>query len=266
MQKTRGRKMMKIVIVEDEDMIRKGLIYTIDWLSMNSVIVAEAADGEEGLRVILENEPDVVITDIKMPKMNGIDMIQQAQLHMKFKSIILTSYSEFEYAKKAIELKTYDYLLKPIDENKIKSIIQAIHEEIKKDKEEAFLLKNTKNNLGSFDLNYYLQHVNKENDFVIKAINRIEEEYYDKISVESFSEEFGISASYLSRKFKEVTNHTFLDFLNKFRVQQAIKLLNTGQYRVYEISDMTGFTDYKHFCVVFKRYTLMSPTEFIKNK
>lgn len=258
--------MLKIVIVEDEDMIRKGLIYTFDWLSMDSVIVGEAADGEEGLSVILENEPDVVITDIKMPKMNGIEMIQQAQLHTNFKSIILTSYSEFEYAKKAIELKAFDYLLKPIDENKIKGTIQAIHEEIMKDREDAFLLKNTKSNIGSFDLNSYLQPVNKENDFVIKVIKRMKEEYHDKISVESFAEEFGISASYLSRKFKEVTNHTFLDFLNKFRVQQAIKLLSTGIYRVYEISDMTGFTEYKHFCTVFKRYTLMSPTEFVKKK
>ena len=84
------------------------------------------------------------------------------------------------------------------------------------------------------------------------------------ISESKLSEELGVSASYLSRKFKEVTGQTFLDFLNKYRVQQAVALLNTGNYRINEISDATGFTDYKHFCTVFKKYTSKSPTKFIK--
>ena len=82
--------------------------------------------------------------------------------------------------------------------------------------------------------------------------------------MEAISEELGVSASYLSRKFKEVTGQTFLDFLNKYRVQQAIVLLNTQKYRISEISEATGFTDYKHFCSVFKKYTLKSPTKFVK--
>ena len=73
-----------------------------------------------------------------------------------------------------------------------------------------------------------------------------------------------MSASYLSRKFKEATGSTYLDFLNKYRVQKAIKLLETGKYKVYQVSDMTGFSDYKHFNSVFKRYTGSAPSEFVK--
>ena len=85
-----------------------------------------------------------------------------------------------------------------------------------------------------------------------------------KISIESISRLLGISPSYLSRKLKDATNQSFLDLLNKYRVQKAVELLNQEEYRVYEISDLTGFSDYKHFCVVFKKYTGATPTEFLK--
>lgn len=256
--------MLKLIIVEDEDIIRKGLVYTIDWLSMDCVVIAEAADGQEGLEKIIELEPDVVITDIKMPILDGIEMIHQALEYVKFKSILLTSYTEFEYARKAIELKTYEYLVKPVDEEKIKGIMNTLNEEIEKDRKAEFILENKKKNPNIIDINYYIQLDNTENSYVKQAIQKLQENYADKISVESISEELGISASFLSRKFKDVTNYTFLDLLNRYRIQQAIKFMNTGRYRVYEISELTGFSDYKHFCTVFKRYTMMSPTCFAK--
>jgi two-component system response regulator YesN len=257
---------LKILIAEDEDIIRKGLVYTIDWLSMDCIVVAEASDGEEGYQKILEFKPDVVITDIKMPRMDGIEMARKASEKVKFATIILTSYTEFDYAKKAIELKVFDYLVKPIDEDKITEVIQNLHDKLDKDKETEFALENIKNPGMKIDFNSFIQMDKSESGYVAKAIRRIQENYRDKIGIESISEELGVSASYLSRKFKEVTNYAFLDLLNRYRVQQAIKLLNTGRYRVYEISDMTGFTDYKHFCMVFKRYTSMSPTGFSKKK
>lgn len=256
--------MLKILIVEDEDIIRKGLVFTIDWLSMDCVVCAEAANGEEGLRKIIENKPDVVITDIKMPKMNGIEMIRQGLEHVKFESVFLTSYAEFEYARKAIELKAHDYLVKPIDEDKIIEVIQTLHDKLDVNKKVEIALKY--NPSSRLDLNHYMELDHSENGYVAKSIEIMKQRYIEKVGIETISEELGVSARYLSRKFKEVTNHSFLDLLNAYRVQQSIKLLNTGKYRVYEISDMTGFTDYKHFCTVFKRYTSMSPTRFIKNK
>lgn len=258
--------MLKIIIVEDEDMIRKGLVYTIDWLSMDCVVVAEAADGEEGLQKIIELEPDVVITDIKMHKMDGIEMIRQAMEQVNFKSLILTSYAEFEYAKKAIQLKAYEYLLKPVDEEKIIETIQALQADLNKHRKEEFVSENMSSASGRLDFNYYMQLDKSESGYVAKAIQKIQASYANRISVESISDELGVSSSFLSRKFKEVTNHSFLYLLNAYRVQQAIKLLNTGKYRIYEISDMTGFGDYKHFCNVFKKYTSMSPTGFVKKR
>lgn len=254
--------MLKVLIVEDEDIIRKGLAYTIDWLSLGYVLVGEAANGEEGCEKIIEMQPDVVLTDIMMPKLNGLEMIRKAQEQVRFKAVILTSYAEFDYAREAIELKAYDYLMKPVDMDKLKDVMNKLRAEIESDHEKEQILKNRNQgiNIDAF-YNYDLY----TNPYVRKVIDVIKERYMEKLSLESLSEELMVSSSYLSRKIKEETGHTFLDFLNMYRVVQAISLLKEGTYRVYQISDMTGFSDYKHFCTVFKRYTNSSPTEFIKS-
>lgn len=256
--------MLRILIAEDEDIIRKGLVYTIDWLSMDCVVVAEASNGKEGLEKILEYRPDVVIADICMPYLDGIDMIRQASESVKFVSLVLTSYAEFNYACRAIDARVREYLLKPIDEAKLAEIMKKISAELagSRQAEQAHILGELED--GSLNLEYYMTLDRSEKGYVSQTISRIRTGYAEKLSIESISDELGVSASYLSRKFKEITGQTFLDFLNRYRVQQAIILLGTGKYRINEISDATGFSDYKHFCSVFKKYTLKSPTKFIK--
>ncbi len=255
--------MLRILIAEDEDIIRKGLIYTTDWLSMGCVVVGEAANGLDGVEKIKELKPDVVIADICMPLMDGLEMIQEAARSVKFRSIILTSYADFNYAKRAISSRVDEYLLKPIDEEQLGTILKRLAGEIASERQADYVLEQAEEFEG-INLEYYMQRDISENHYVAKAIEKIRTNYADKLSIESIAEELGVSASYLSRKFKEVTEQTFLDLLNKYRVQIAISMLNTGKYRMYEISEATGFTDYKHFCSVFKKYTLKSPTHFVR--
>ncbi len=254
--------MYRVLIVEDEDIIRKGIAYTMDWVGMGCTIVGEAANGKEGLDKIRELAPDIVLADIMMPLMDGIEMIRKAkkEYECSFKSIILTSYADFIYAKKAIDLSVSAYLMKPVDEDELKEDVAKIISELERDHEfEQF----TEKKISVEEMPEVFIKSDKENDYVQHVLNATKEHYAEKISIESFSEELGVSASYLSRKFKDATGTSFLDFLNKYRIQQAIKLLETGKYKVYEVSDMTGFTDYKHFNTVFKRYTGTAPSEFI---
>ena len=252
--------MYRVLIVEDEDIIRKGIAYTMDWTGMGCTIAGEAANGQEGLEKIKELSPDIVMADIMMPVMDGIEMIRQAKEKYSFKSIILTSYADFDYAKKAIDLDVSAYLMKPVDEEELKKNVAKIIAEIEKDHQyEQF---SAKQNTGTELQEVFIKN-DKDNDYVQHVLDVTKERYADKISIEQFSEELGVSASYLSRKFKEATGTSYLDFLNRYRVSQAIKLLETGTYKVYEVSDMTGFTDYKHFNSVFKRYTNVSPSEFL---
>ena len=260
--------MLKVLIVEDEDMIRKGLIHTLDWTSMGCIIVGEARNGQEGLEKIQELRPDIVFTDIIMPKMTGIQMLEAAKSIGDFKSIILTSYSEFEYAQKAINLKVYGYLLKPVDEEALKNIVEKMRREIYEQRTYSNWLEKTKDKseIQLSNLEIYIERQEASNPYVEKTLSIIKTNYNHKLTIEGIAEELGVSSSYLSRKLKEETSQTFLEILHKCRLQKAIELLNEGTHKVYEISDMTGFNEYKHFCQVFKKYTGIAPTEFVKGE
>lgn len=106
---------MRIVIVEDEILIREGIVRLVKRVSPTHQVVGEAANGREGLAAVLTQKPDLVITDIRMPDMDGLEMLAQAQEHgCACPAIVLTAYSEFAYARQAVRLGVIEYLLKPI--------------------------------------------------------------------------------------------------------------------------------------------------------
>lgn len=261
--------MLKVLIVEDEEIIRRGLVYTIDWLSMDCMVVGAAENGKEGLAMLEQYDIDLVIADIIMPHMNGIEMLETAKsMDLKpFKSIILTSYANFEYARKSVHLQVSDYLLKPVDEDELKNSIHRIKKGMEETKAYSNIIELTKKRdiEKLVDWDVYLNGETLKNSYVAQALYKIRDHYHEKISIDSIADELDVSASYLSRKFREATAQTFLELLTRYRIQKAIALLKKGTYRVYEVSYFTGFSDYKHFCAVFKKYTKTSPTEFVKH-
>ncbi|HHW56436.1 MAG TPA: response regulator [Clostridia bacterium] len=256
--------MFKILIAEDEDIIRKGLICTIDWLSIGCTVVAEASNGLEGLEMIEKYKPDIVIADIRMPKIDGLEMIQLALRRHNFESIILTGYSEFEYAKRAINLRVFDYILKPVDEEILLETIEKLKKSIEEKRIYNSIMQKIKlkNESDLIDSIFYTKE--NINYYVKQTLHYIKERYNQKINIKSIADELGVSPSYLSRKLKEVTSQTFLEILNKYRVYKAAELLKTGKYKVYEVAYIVGFSDYKQFYEVFKKYTKIAPTNFLK--
>ena len=117
---------LRVMIVEDEDMIRNGLVKTLPWADMGCTVIGSAGDGKSGLEQIIERRPDVVITDIRMPEMDGFEMLERALAVYRFHIIIFTSYAEFDYAQKAISIHAYDYLLKPLDEKRLAGMAEGI--------------------------------------------------------------------------------------------------------------------------------------------
>lgn len=123
---------MTLLIVEDEDIIRKGLIVTLRKLEMDFEHIYEAGDGEEGLRLCREHAPDIIMTDIKMPLMDGLTFIRESQkLLPEGQFIILSGYSDFEYARTALQYGVKDYLLKPSTKNEIKEVLTRVIGQLK---------------------------------------------------------------------------------------------------------------------------------------
>ncbi|MCP4177489.1 MAG: response regulator [bacterium] len=259
--------MIKILIVEDEKLIRKGLIHTVDWLSMDCVVVGEAENGKIGLEQIEKLKPDLVITDIRMPIMDGLEMLKKVKSRDAFQSIIISSYADFEYAQQALKLNAFDYLLKPIDEDKLRNMIFKVSDCIEDKKKFIDFKSKLKNveNINIIDIECYQNDDSIKSKYSNEIIEYIVKHYKKKISIDDISKKLKVSASYLSRKFKEDTQHTFIDFLNKYRIQKSIELLITGEYKIYEAADLVGFGDYKYFSHVFKLNMKCSPQEFIKS-
>ncbi|TVY10753.1 response regulator transcription factor [Paenibacillus cremeus] len=123
--------MWKIAIVDDDRHVLQGMKRLIPWGEMDLEPVGEAMDGEAGFGLIMEQDPDIVITDIYMPVMNGLDMVDRLRReHFQGKIVILSGYSDFEYARQALRLGVDDYLSKPITVNTLKEVLGRLISEL----------------------------------------------------------------------------------------------------------------------------------------
>ena len=128
---------MKFVIVEDEIRIREGIRKLLLKLDKEYLVAGEAENGMEALDIIRREEPDIVITDVKMPIMDGLEMLQQLDREgIKVKTIVLSAYSEFEYARKAMRMGVTEYLLKPIAINDFTTAIENMKQQIQRESRE----------------------------------------------------------------------------------------------------------------------------------
>ncbi|MEG0329416.1 MAG: response regulator [Longicatena sp.] len=254
--------MYKVLVVEDEEIIRKGLIFSTNFEKLDCLVVGEAENGQEGIAKIKELKPDIVITDINMPIVNGIEMIEST-LDCGISVIIISGFNEFEYAKKAMKYGVSEYLLKPIDMDEMEEAIQHAIEQhnMKVQYENAKENKQHVKNIKVIEIT----KSEIEKDIVVgKMISYIKDNFAKKIVMQDLCKELNYSEALLNRKFKEYTTYTFNDYLNRYRIQQSVELIKEGKQYLYDVATLCGFTEYKYFSIVFKKYIGCSPNEFIK--
>ena len=258
--------MYKVLLVEDEDIIRKGLMFMVIWQELNCVVVGEAIDGVDGIQKIKDNEPAIVIVVINMPVMNGLQMLEESIKEHGYEAIIVSGYGEFEFAKKAIRLGVTEYLLKPVDFTELYDAIHKITEKLEANTRMRGYIRQIdmeKKKLGILETDIS-ETITFKNKYVSSMVKYIEEHYSSRLSLTDLSEEYNLSCTYLNTKFKSETGYTFNDFLNRYRMQKAVELLKSDQYKVYEIAEMVGFSEYKYFIKVFKKYIGCSPAKFME--
>lgn len=247
--------MYKVLVVEDEVRIRKGLIYLIDWSLLQCIVVGEAANGVEGLAKIIELSPDIVITDIEMPLLNGLSMIEQAKSTNSFESIIITGYNEFQYAKKGIHLGVIEYVLKPVSEEEITNAINQSIQTIKI--KQSYLIQGNQ----LVDRMIILKEQSITNHYSSMMIDYVNHHYSQKIILQDLVDEIGVSATYLHNEFKKHIGMTFNEYLSRFRIQKAIQLMKDTKLPLYKIAEACGYQDHQYFYKVFQKYTNMSPKQ-----
>ena len=123
--------MYSLLVVDDEELIRRGLKYSIKWETMGFMITGEAVDGEDALQKLAENHFDVILTDIRMPGVDGLELIKNIRERFPaIKIVIISGYSDFEYAVSALKMKVDDYILKPIKKENIEAIFKIMKEKL----------------------------------------------------------------------------------------------------------------------------------------
>lgn len=252
--------MYRIIIVEDENILRKGLVLTTPWEDHNCKVIAEAKNGQEGLDLILKLRPDIVITDIKMPIMDGIEMLEEVRKTYDPVIIFVTAFNDFEYAKKAIDFRVIDYLVKPFDDQQLN---QAINKAVLKVGERSKVVENKELDLLDKRLSESTKskHVN-----ILKALEYIENNYPENISIADISKDIDVSESYLSHLFKEETNFTIVEYLTMYRISMATRLLKDTNIRINEVAEKVGYQDQRYFSQVFKKFLGITPKQFQEDK
>ena len=254
--------MYKVIIVEDEEIIRKGIRFSVRWDELDCKIVAECSNGEEGAAAIRSYHPDIVITDINMPVIDGLEMIRQTYEEEEYSAIILSGYSSFEYAQTAIKYGVLGYLLKPLRREEIKDAIQKAKLECEKRNsyrshgDSAKSL--TEKFLGEVPAGY------AGNDALVhQMLDFVREHYSQKLVMNDVVKELNYSDTFLNKKFKEAMGTTFMEYVNRFRIQRAIEMMTQEKLPLQEVAWKCGIGEYKYFSTVFKKYLGCSPKEYI---
>jgi two-component system response regulator YesN len=221
------------------------------------MIAGEAANGEEGAEVIRRLSPDIIVTDLKMPRMDGVEMIAKLREQgNRAKFIILTAYGDFKYAQSAVKLGVSDYLLKPLKDGDLEQAVTRIIDQLE---EGDRLRQKEEEETPIFRFNADRKAKNK---YVEQAIKQIREHYKEDINISTVAEQLQISEGYLSRVFKKETDYTFTTYLSYYRMKVAMELLKEGNLKVYEVADAAGYSDTAYFSAQFKKIVGIAPSEY----
>lgn len=263
---------MKLLIVDDEFFIRKGLL-SLDWKSINVTVCGAAQDGYEALDLARHTKPDIILSDIRMPAIDGIILAREIlRENSDCRIIFLSGYSDFQYAKAALSIGVFDYILKPSSPDEIFNCVQRAVSHILKERNEKISLYSMQQELRAHQI--VDKHIrNKSTDssepctqtsdnFVNRIIEYIESNYMYDISLKTLSEEIHLNSIYISRLLKKIIGYTFLEILTATRMIKAAELLRNTDINISQVSEAVGINDQRYFSQVFKKIFNQTPRHF----
>ncbi|MFD0960182.1 response regulator transcription factor [Paenibacillus chungangensis] len=244
-----------MIIVDDEDIIREGLRDYVDWTGKGIKICGEASNGKEALQKVREVKPDILLTDVVMPGMSGLELIQAIREELlQIEIVVLSAFENFQYIKSALKYDAVDYLVKPFNEIELEQVMEKVVAQVKRDKRIAeFVPKEIRMTEVSGTRDYRISQ---------EVIKLIEQRYSEKLTIQDIADDICLSINHMSNVFKKETGETVADYLTKVRMFHAKRMLQDPFIKIYEIAVDTGYSDPNYFAKVFKKYTGLSPKEY----
>jgi len=263
--------LLKIVIADDEEFIRMGLA-SMPWSEMEIEVSGSARNGMEVLELLKEKDADILLTDIRMPGMTGIELSRRVlEVQPDIKIILLTGYGEFEYAQDAIKLGIFDYILKPSTPDGIFDCVGRAKDRILQEKKQEAHLRLIQKELQNFST---LEQANSllgarpeadgEEGLIEMIIRYLGEHYAENVTLAALADFTHFNTDYLSRVIKQKTGQKFLGILTGIRASHAARLLSDTQLKNYEIANRVGINDERYFGQVFKKIYGVTPSQYRK--
>lgn len=254
--------MRRLLIVEDEAIVRNWLVHRMRWEALGFTVAGAAENGLDALRFLEKNAVDAVITDIRMPDMDGLEMMAMLKVRqVALPVVILSGYNSFEHARKAIQLGAFEFLSKPLDEQEGKV---QLHEQLfalhtLADTRAYIWMRGTQTLARIRALREAQQH-----NISAKAMAYIRANIEQKLALEEIAGALFLNPAYLSSTFKRESGVAMTRFINHEKVERAKRMLLEAHMSTQEVADRLGFGTYRYFCTVFKKETGISPGSFRK--
>lgn len=246
--------MKSIVIIDDESVVIEAIEMMVQRAGLDYKIVGTADNGVDGLRVVRKLRPDVVITDIRMPGMDGLALIEQTTQELPLcVFIVISGYREFEYAHKAISLNVSDYIEKPID---YQSVVTALMRA-----DNVLDIRKMAHKVKNVDRARQMEKTEAQNAAIARILRYIHENYNQEFGLDELSELVGMTPAYLSGLFKDNTGISYVKYLTAVRMNNAKRMLQNGE-KAMAVAEKVGYREYNYFCKVFKKQEGITPTEY----
>jgi len=250
--------MYKLLIADDEYEIRNGLCKFFPWNEIGFEVVGQAENGKKALEIIENNKVDVLLCDIMMPVMSGLEVANQlSESKHKVRVIFFSGYKDFNYAQKALEYGVKSYILKSTNYNELIRVFTKIKSELDEENK-ASTDKAVQDMKSDNGVNF--------NEKIISIIRSYVEKNFASVTLEDLTKQVHMNPDYISKFFKQKTGQNFSDYLIEVRMKKAAELLDDISYKTYEISDMVGYSNSFNFTRTFKNYFGMSPREYRNRK
>ncbi|MCF7754051.1 response regulator [Paenibacillus xylanexedens] len=248
--------MLKLLIVDDEPIILEGLRDMIEEEKTAFRKIITARDSIEALERIELARPDLIITDIHMPEIDGLELIRRAQQKDIKRFIILTGHDVFDYARKAVKLQVIEYLLKPINQVELAEVLKRTACELIQEREILEMSGNPPEEMGT-----------SQNEHIKLLKAYIEQSYMKDISLSDAAAYLNLHPVYLGQIFKRETGNTFVQYINQVRIGKAKEMMaSMKNLSLDTIARMVGYENQRTFYKVFRKFNNETPGQFRDRK
>lgn len=239
------------MVVEDEYLIRENIIKKVTSLNLPLDLVGVASNGKDALDLVETLQPHLLITDIKMPQMDGLELTKHIYTtHPHIKAVILSGYSDFSFAQQALRYGAKDFLLKPVSSENLNTCLQKM----------LIMLDSEYNDTAVLSID---AHTLSKEEISNIAEAYLRENFTKDISLSELADKLGFTPDYISRNFKKYKHESPIKYITKLRINEAKRLLiNHPELDIKKVGDLVGYNDPFYFSRVFKANTDLYPSEY----